>query len=225
MESEDLRGRLRDRLLIDEISETHLLNSMIALLNTAAGSISQTWLPWLEPIKSGTTYDGGTIKSIKTPIPNLVRKAKLTDRVNSASIRQMMGHFGRIPVAKSRSTLRSKPGHRIAAVAFHGSIIRLHGPLRSGVRRDARPREFALHGGDVDDLATATSDHVAGDGLADIEHARNIGGEQLLPFFDRKVLERRAELHTGIVDQDIDRTEISLNLARVAGKLDRKVSR
>ena len=28
----------------------------------------------------------------------------------------------------------------------------LHRPLRSGVRRNARPREFALHGGDVDDL-------------------------------------------------------------------------
>ena len=48
-------------------------------------------------------------------------------------------------------------------------------------------------------------------GLTDIERARNIGGEQLLPFLDGKVLERRAELHTGIVDQDIDRAGILLD--------------
>ena len=52
---------------------------------------------------------------------------------------------------------------------------------------------------------------MTGDGLADIERARNIGGEQLLPFLDRKILERRAELHAGIVDQDIDRAGILLD--------------
>ena len=54
-------------------------------------------------------------------------------------------------------------------------------------------------------------DHVTGNGLTDIERAGNIGGEQLLPFLDGKVLERRAELHAGIVDQDIDRTGNSLD--------------
>ena len=52
---------------------------------------------------------------------------------------------------------------------------------------------------------------MTGDGLTYIERARNIGGEQLLPLLDGKVLERRAELHAGIVDQDIDRAGISLN--------------
>jgi hypothetical protein len=46
MESEDLRGRLRDRLLIDEISEKHLLNSMIALFNTAVPVANQIWTYW-----------------------------------------------------------------------------------------------------------------------------------------------------------------------------------
>jgi hypothetical protein len=49
------------------------------------------------------------------------------------------------------------------------------------------------------------------DGLTYIERARNIGGEQLLPLLDGKVLERRTELHAGIIDQDIDRPGISLD--------------
>src|SRR5882757_2370253 len=96
-------------------------------------------------------------------------------------------------------------------IGAHAAGQVLDRALGGGVRRNSRPREFALHGGDVDDLAMATSDHVTGDGLADIERARNIGGEQLLPFLDGKVLERRAELHAGIVDQDIDRPKISLD--------------
>jgi len=32
------------------------------------------------------------------------------------------------------------------------------------------------------------SDHMTGDGLADIERTRNIGDEQLLPFFDGEIL-------------------------------------
>ena len=69
-------------------------------------------------------------------------------------------------------------------------------------------------------LPLAARDHVTGDGLADIERARNIGGEQLLPFIDGEILERRAELHAGIVDQDIDRTGIfSICLDTVPGGL------
>src|SRR5258705_4683168 len=79
-------------------------------------------------------------------------------------------------------------------ICAHATGQVLYRALRGRVRRDARPREFALHRSDVDDLAMATSDHVTGDGLADIERARNIGGEQLLPFLDRKVLERRTKL-------------------------------
>lgn len=52
---------------------------------------------------------------------------------------------------------------------------------------------------------------MAGDGLTDIERARNIGGEQQLPFLDRKVLQRRTELHAGVVDQNIDRTGLVLD--------------
>jgi hypothetical protein len=99
----------------------------------------------------------------------------------------------------------------LGPIGTHAAGQVLHRALCRRVGRDARPGQFALHGRDVDDLAVAAPDHVTGDGLADIERTRNIGGEQLLPFLDRKVLERRAELHAGIVDQDIDRAGISFN--------------
>src|SRR6266481_4790686 len=72
-------------------------------------------------------------------------------------------------------------------IGAHATGQVLYGALRGRVGRDARPREFALHGGDVDDLALAASDHMTGDGLADIERTRNIGDEQLLPFFDGEI--------------------------------------
>jgi hypothetical protein len=99
----------------------------------------------------------------------------------------------------------------LGPIGTHAAGQVLHRALGRRVGRDARPGQFALHRGDVDDLAPAAPNHVTGDGLTDIERARNIGGEQLVPFLDREILERRAELHAGIVDQDIDRAGISLN--------------
>jgi integrase len=86
--------------------------------------ITKTWKTWLELIKSGpiVTYDGSAIKSTKTAMRNLVRKAKLTGRVNATSIRHTIGHYmenvvripgreisiflGHVPVTKKRSTRR-----------------------------------------------------------------------------------------------------------------------
>jgi len=62
-----------------------------------------------------------------------------------------------------------------------------------------------VNGGDVDDFAPAAGDHRAGNRLADVEDARDVGGQELLPLIDGEVLERRAKLHPGIVDEDIDR--------------------
>src|SRR6266852_1527149 len=105
-------------------------------------------------------------------------------------------------------------------IGTHAAGQVLYGTLRGRIGRDPWTRELALHGCNVDDLAPAARDHVTRDGLTYIERARNIGGEQLLPFLDGKVLERRAELHTGIIDQDIDRTGISLDrLAPLLGGL------
>lgn len=86
--------------------------------------ISATWAPWLKTVKSGpiVTYRGEAVKSIKTAMRNLVRKAKLPGRVNSTSVRHTLGRYmenvakvpgreisiflGHVPVAKKKSTRR-----------------------------------------------------------------------------------------------------------------------
>ncbi len=45
---------------------------------------------------------------------------------------------------------------------------------------------------------------MAGDGLPDIEDAGDIGAHQPLEGIGRKVLQRAAVLHAGIVDEDVD---------------------
>src|SRR6267154_3350969 len=57
------------------------------------------------------------------------------------------------------------------AIGAHAAGQVLDGALRGRVRRNSRPRQFTLHGGDVDDLTPAATDHVTGDGLTDIERA------------------------------------------------------
>ena len=59
-----------------------------------------------------------------------------------------------------------------------------------------------------------------GHGLADIEHAGDIGLQQFLPLVVGEILERRAELDPGIADQDVDRADIRLDL--FDGRRDRR---
>ena len=86
--------------------------------------ISATWAPWLETVTRGpiVSYRGEAVKSIKTAMRNLVRKAELPGRVNSTSIRHTLGRYmenvakvpgreisiflGHVPVAKKKSTRR-----------------------------------------------------------------------------------------------------------------------
>lgn len=86
--------------------------------------ISATWAPWLKTVPSGpiVSYRGEPVKSIKTAMRNLVKKAKLPGRVNSTSIRHTIGRYmenvakvpgreisiflGHVPVAKKKSTRR-----------------------------------------------------------------------------------------------------------------------
>ena len=73
------------------------------------------------------------------------------------------------------------------AQSAHMPRVRLrHRALGRRVGRNAGTGELALHRSDVDDLALAARDHVPGDGLADVEDARNVGAEQLLPLLDGK---------------------------------------
>ena len=63
-------------------------------------------------------------------------------------------------------------------------------------------------------LPRAARDHVPRHRLADVEDAGDIGAQQLLPVVGREILERRAELHAGIVDQDVDRPDFGLDRGR-----------
>jgi len=51
---------------------------------------------------------------------------------------------------------------------------------------------------------------VTRDGLPDIEHARYVGLQQPFESLRRKVLERCAVLHSGIVDEDVDPSPLCL---------------
>src|SRR5262245_24645280 len=59
----------------------------------------------------------------------------------------------------------------LCPIGAHAASQVLDGSLGRGVGRDAGTRQFALNRRDVDDLAFAARDHVARDGLADIEGA------------------------------------------------------
>ena len=80
--------------------------------------------------------------------------------------------------------------------------------LRGGVRLDAREADAeAGAAGDVDDAAAARALHPRRDGLGEVERARHVHGEDVLPLFGRHVLERTphlAEHAAGVVDQDVD---------------------
>src|SRR5690606_24083151 len=65
---------------------------------------------------------------------------------------------------------------------------------------------------DIDDLAAAARDHMTRYGLADIEDRGQVGGNDLVEFFRRKGFEAGAELHSGIVDQDIDGADLVLDM-------------
>lgn len=48
--------------------------------------------------------------------------------------------------------------------------------------------------------------------LACVEHAGDVGAQQLLPALGWKILQRTAELHSGIVDQDVDGADPSFDV-------------
>jgi len=99
-----------------------------------------------------------------------------------------------------------------APICTHAARQVADGPLGRGVGRDGWARELALHRGDIDDLATPPRNHPSRHGLAHEERTGDIRFEQLTPAFDGEILERRPELHPGIVDQDVDRADFGLDL-------------
>ena len=80
-----------------------------------------------------------------------------------------------------------------------------HGAFGGRIRCNAGTGQGRLHAGNVDDLSPFAPDHMAGDGLAHVKDRRDIGLEQLFKCLGWKILQRGAMLHSGIVDQDINR--------------------
>src|SRR6185437_1111188 len=72
-------------------------------------------------------------------------------------------------------------------------------------------------GTNIDDLAAATRDHPPRHSLPDGEDRSDVGPHDLLKLFSRKIFERGAELHAGIVDEDIDRPELGFDIADPVG--------
>ena len=53
---------------------------------------------------------------------------------------------------------------------------------------------------------------MAGHGLAHMEDAIEVGAHQGLPVLRIKLIERRAPLHAGVVDQDVDGAQARLDI-------------
>ena len=51
-------------------------------------------------------------------------------------------------------------------------------------------------------------DHALGDRLTDVEHGVQIGPHELAPRLGRKILERRAALDAGVVDEHVNRSDL-----------------
>ena len=62
-------------------------------------------------------------------------------------------------------------------------------------------------------LPRRRGDHVPRDGLADMKDAGNVGAQESLPLVGREILERRAKLHAGIVNEDVDRRRSSASIS------------
>ena len=99
----------------------------------------------------------------------------------------------------------------VLAQRAHSAGEALYGTLRRSVWRDALSRQLTLHRRHVDDVAAASWDHSARDGLTDVEGTRNVCRQQLLPHIARVVLQRCPKLHSGVVDEDANWPDLLLD--------------
>ena len=82
-----------------------------------------------------------------------------------------------------------------------GDVGRLEGRGDQAVRR-----------GDVDDPAPAPRRHARDHRAHGVEGGREVDGQDLVPLGGREALDRRHVLDAGIVDQDVDRTQLAHGL-------------
>ena len=75
--------------------------------------------------------------------------------------------------------------------------------------------------GGIDDAAPFARLHARHRGADGMKRRRKIDGDDLVPFLDRKFLDRRDMLDAGIVDEDVERTESLLGRLHHGGDLGR----
>jgi hypothetical protein len=80
----------------------------------------------------------------------------------------------------------------------------------SGFERRSDKR---VRGGGRDDTAPFLRLHARYGGADRMEGGGKIDRNDRVPFLDRKVLDRRDELYAGVVDENIDRTELALSVS------------
>ena len=69
-----------------------------------------------------------------------------------------------------------------------------------------------MRGGDIDDASPAVLFHVGHRQPAGVKCAREVDGDNRIPLVDREFLDRIDVLNAGIVDQDVDRSELGTGL-------------
>ena len=84
--------------------------------------------------------------------------------------------------------------------------------LGGGIGDDRRPSEFAGDGADIDDPAAASLQHARADRLRDVKDAVEVDAHDFAPGFFRETLERSASLNSGVVDENVDRSDFPFDL-------------
>ena len=91
-----------------------------------------------------------------------------------------------------------------------------HGAFGRCVGGYAWARERGLHRGNIDYFATFSRDHMTGNGLSHMKNRGNIGLQQAFERIRRKIMQLSAVLHAGVVDQNINRTDLRLKAVHSA---------
>ena len=84
--------------------------------------------------------------------------------------------------------------------------------LGGDIGRLERRGDQAVRRGDIDDSAEAPLLYAGEHGAPGVERGREIDREDRVPLRGRESLDRRYMLDAGIVDEDVDRPELSLRL-------------
>ena len=99
----------------------------------------------------------------------------------------------------------------LAPIGRHALGQHFHRALRSRIGRDVGASEFALHRGDIDDPTALARDHAPRPPGRRRTRCRD-WSHQLAPRLLGKILERSAALDAGVVDKNVDRSDLGFDL-------------